>query len=62
MVASPTCMCIYVMIIHGYNARDLRISSILSIPEDMKSSLISSDNYRESHYLNQYAKVFIMLY
>ena len=51
-----------VMITHGYNARDLRISSILYIPEDMKSSLTSSDNYRESHYLTQYAKVFIMLY
>ena len=35
-----------VMITHGYNARDLRISSILSIPKDMKSSLTSSDNYR----------------
>ena len=31
------------MITHGYSARDLRISSILSIPKDMKSSLTSSD-------------------
>ena len=33
-----------VMITHGYNARDLRISSILSIPKDMKSSLTSSEH------------------
>ena len=35
-----------VMITHGYNVRDLRISSILSINKDIKFSLISSDNYR----------------
>ena len=47
-----------VMITHGYNARDLRISSILSIPKDMKSSLTSSDNYRGISLFNSICKVF----
>ena len=34
------------MLIHGYNARDLIVSSIISIPKDMKSSLCSSNNYK----------------
>ena len=46
------------MITHGYNARDLRISSILSIPKDMKSSLSSSDNYRGISLFNSICKVF----
>ena len=47
-----------VMITHGYNARDLRISSMLSIPKDMKSSLTSSDNYRGISLFNSICKVF----
>ena len=46
------------MITRGYNARDLRISSILSIPKDMKSSLTSSDNYRGISLFNSICKVF----
>ena len=46
------------MITHGYNARDLRISSILSIPKDIKSSLTSSDNYRGISLFNSICKVF----
>ena len=34
------------MLQHGYNAKDLILSSIISIPKDMKSSLSSSTNYR----------------
>ena len=34
------------MLIHGYNANDLVLSSIISIPKDIRSSLSSSDNYR----------------
>ena len=34
------------MLIHGYNANDLALSSIISIPKDIRSSLSSSDNYR----------------
>ena len=34
------------MLIHGYNANDLVLSSIISIPKDIRSSLGSSDNYR----------------
>ena len=47
-----------VMITHGYNARDLRISSILFIPKDMKSSLTASDNYRGISLFNSICKVF----
>ena len=43
---------------HGYNARDLRISSILSISKDMNSSLTSSDNYRGISLFNSICKVF----
>ena len=35
-----------VMLQHGYNAKDLILSSIISIPKDMKTSLSSSTNYR----------------
>ena len=34
------------MLIHGYNANDLVLSSIMSSPRDIRSSLSSSDNYR----------------
>ena len=35
-----------VMLQHGYNANDLILSSIISIPKDMKYFLSSSTNYR----------------
>ena len=47
-----------VMITHRYNTRDLRISSILSILKDMKSSLTSCDNYRGISLFNSIYKVF----
>ena len=47
-----------VMITHDYNARDLHISSIVSIPKYMKSFLTSSDNYRGISLLNSICKVF----
>ena len=34
------------MIRHGYNQRELLLSSIISIPKDIKSSLRDSNNYR----------------
>ena len=34
------------MISYGYNPRDLLLSSFISIPKDMKSSLRDSNNYR----------------
>ena len=40
-----------VMLQHGYNVKDLFLSSIISISKDMKTYLSSSTNYRASHYL-----------
>ena len=34
------------MIVHGYNPSDLLLSTIVSIPKDLKGSLSKSDNYR----------------
>ena len=47
------------MLIHGYNANDLVLSSIISIPKDIRSSLSSSDNYR-GIYLMGYVNYLIM--
>ena len=46
------------MITHGYNAIDLRISSIVSIPKDPTSFLTSSDNYRGISLFYSIFKVF----
>ena len=47
-----------VMLQHGYNAKDLILSSIISIPKDMKSSLSSRRNYRGISIFNVTGKVF----
>ena len=47
-----------VMLQHGYNAKDLILSSIISIPNDMKTSLSSSTNYRGISLFNAIGKVF----
>ena len=47
-----------VMLQHGYNAKDLILSSIISIPKDMQSSLSSSTNYRGISLFNAIGKVF----
>ena len=47
-----------VMLQHGYNANDLILSSIISTPKDMKSSLSSSTNYRGISLFNAIGKVF----
>ena len=51
---------IHVLIMHqhGYNAKDLILSSIISIPKDMKTSLSSSTNYRGISLFNAIGKVF----
>ena len=46
------------MSIHGYNANDLVLSSIISIPKDKRSSLSSSDNYRGISLFNGICKLF----
>lgn len=47
-----------VMLMHGYNAKELIVSSIISIPKDLKSSLCKSDNYRGISLFNSICKVF----
>ena len=47
-----------VMLQHGYNAKDLILSSIISIPNDLKSYLSSSTNYRGTSLFNAIGKVF----
>ena len=47
-----------VMLQHGYNAKDLILSSIISIPKDMKTYLSSSTNYRGISLFNAIGKVF----
>ena len=49
------------MLIHCYNANDFILSSIISIPKYIRSSLISSDNYKGIFYLIQYVNYLIML-
>ena len=53
-----------VMLSHGYNVRDLPISSILSIPKYIKSSLCNNDNYKGLSLFNAICKVFdyVILY
>ena len=46
------------MLIHGYNANDLVLSSIISIQKDIRSSLSSSDNYRGISLFNGICKLF----
>ena len=46
------------MIRHGYNPRELLLSSIISIPKDMKSSLRDSNNYRGISLFNAICKVY----
>ena len=46
------------MIRHGYNPRKLLLSSIISIPKDMKSSLRDSNNYRCILLFNAICKVY----
>ena len=48
------------MLIHGYNANDLVLSSIISIPKDIRSSLSSSD-YRGISSLMGYVYCLIVL-
>ena len=40
------------MIVHGYNPSDLLLSTIISIPKDLKGSLSKSDNYRAISLVN----------
>ena len=46
------------MLIHAYNANDLVLSSNVSIREDIRSSLSSSDNYRGISLFNGICKLF----
>ena len=46
------------MLIHGYNANDIVLSSIISVPKDIRSSLSSSDNYRGISLFNGIYKLF----
>ena len=46
------------MLIHGYNANDFVLSSIISIPKDISFSLSSSDNYRGISLFNGICKLF----
>ena len=47
-----------VMLSHGYTPRDLILSTIISIPKDMKSPISNSDNYRGISLFNSISKVF----
>ena len=46
------------MLIHGYNANDLVLSSIISIPKDIRYSLSSSANYRGISLFNGICQLF----
>ena len=46
------------MLIHCYNANDLVLSSIISIPKDIRSSLSSSDNFIGISLFNGICKLF----
>ena len=46
------------MLIHGYNVNDLVLSSIISIPKDIRSSLGNSDTYRGISLFNGICKLF----
>ena len=45
-------------LIHGYNANDLVLFSIISIPKDVRASLSSSDNYRGISLFNGICQLF----
>ena len=45
------------MLTHGYNANDLVLPSIISIPNNIRSSLSSSDNYRGIYLFNGICKL-----
>ena len=46
------------MIMQGHNPRDLLVSSIISIPKDIQSSLSDSNNYRGISLYNAICKVY----
>ena len=46
------------ILFHGYFPHELLLSTIVSIPKDVKSSLSSADNYRGISLFNFIAKVF----
>ena len=46
------------IVIHGHYPRNLLVSTIISIPKDLKSSLCNVDNYRGISLFNSIAKVF----
>ena len=46
------------MLIHGYNAKYLVLSSIISLQKDIHSSQSSSDNYRGISLYNGLCKLF----
>ena len=46
------------ILFNGYSPRELLLSTIVSIPKDVKSSLSSADNYRGISLFNSIAKVF----
>ena len=46
------------ILFHGYSPHELLLSTIVSIPKDVKSSLSSADNYRGISLFNSIAKVF----
>ena len=46
------------MIVHGHIPKDLLVSTIISIPKDMRASLCKSDNYRGISLFNAICKVF----
>ena len=46
------------MVIYGHYPRNLLVSTIISIPKDLKSSLCKVDNYRGISLFNSIAKVF----
>ena len=46
------------IVIYGHYLRNLLVSTIISIPEDLKSSLCNVDNYRSISLFNSIAKVF----
>ena len=46
-----------VIVIHGHYPHNLLVSTIISIPKDLKSSLYNVDNYRGIPLFNSIAKV-----
>ena len=52
------CLLFNVILQHGYNPKDLILSSIISIPNDMKSFLSSNTNDRGISLFNALGNVF----